>query len=75
MEADATVKDNEMKGPTNACTDVQKEITSLAANDTVTLLANSGKKQKKHLLVLLHALSVYFTLLELLIVDIINLAT
>ncbi|KAG5536437.1 hypothetical protein RHGRI_024010 [Rhododendron griersonianum] len=44
VEADATVKDNEMKGPTNACTDVQKEITSLAANDTVTLLANSEDK-------------------------------
>ncbi|KAI8543093.1 hypothetical protein RHMOL_Rhmol08G0191700 [Rhododendron molle] len=44
VEADATVKDNEMKGPTNACTDVHKEVTSLAANDTVTLLANSEDK-------------------------------
>lgn len=69
MEADATVKDNEMKGPLNASTDVRKEITSSASNDSVALSANPGKRIKEATLVL------YFAQLELLIVDFINLPT
>lgn len=44
VEADATVKDNEMKGPLNASTDVRKEITSSASNDSVALSANPDGK-------------------------------
>jgi len=44
VEADATVKDNEMKGPLNASTDVRKEITSPASNDSVALSANPDGK-------------------------------
>ncbi|KAH7850941.1 hypothetical protein Vadar_004872 [Vaccinium darrowii] len=44
VEADATVKDNEMKGPLNASTNVRKEITSPASNDSVALSANPDGK-------------------------------
>lgn len=44
VEADATVRDNEMKGPLNASTDVRNEITSPASNDSVALSANPDSK-------------------------------